>query len=122
MRYLDTTFKSEIDLAEEEKKQNLISKFAGGPKREDMVVKNVNLAYKGQKNMFKRGKNAERYDVLNKNFIRAVRRYLWELFKKEFGTSLFPNKSSELYRQYVVKFYDKYFKQYGSIEITEASD
>ena len=118
--YLDTTFKSEINLAEEEKKQILISKSAGGPKREDMVVENVNLAYRGQKNMFKRGKYAERYDVLSKNFVRGVRRYLWELFEKEFDTSLLPNKSSELYKQYVVKFYDKYFKQYGSREITES--
>ena len=121
MRYLDTTFKSEINLAEEEKKQILISKFARGPKREDMVVENVNLAYKGQKNMFKRGKNAERYDVLNKNFIRAVRRYMWELFKKEFDTSLLQKKPSELYRQYVIKFYDKYFKEYESREISDSS-
>ena len=61
-----------------------------------------------------------RYDVLYKTFIRAVRRYLWMLFEKEFDTSLLRNKTSQLYREYVIKFYDKYFKQYSSNEIAEA--
>ena len=35
----------------------------------------VNLAYRGHKHMYPKGKNAERRDVLYKNFIRATRRY-----------------------------------------------
>ena len=122
LRYLDTTFKPEINLAEDEKKQLLISKPVENSKKLDMVVENVNLSYRGQKNMFKRGKYAERYDVLSKNFIRGVRRYLWELFEKEFDTSLLQKNVSELYRQYVVKFYDKYFKQHASHEVSETSN
>ena len=41
--------------------------------------------------------------------------------KKEFDTSLLQKKPSELYRQYVIKFYDKYFKEYESREISDSS-
>ena len=114
LRYLDTNFKSEINLAIDDKSQLFMASSAKVSKKEDMVVEDVNLAYRGQKHMFKKGKNADRYDVLFKTFIRAVRRYLWELFEKDFDVSLFQNKKiSEKYRQFVIKFYDKYFKQYS---------
>ena len=79
----------------------------------------VNLSYKGNKHRFGKGKNAERRDVLYKNFIRATRRYLWSLFEKEFDTSLMPiYKPSELFKQNVKSFYEKYFKQFADNEIT----
>ena len=79
----------------------------------------VNLSYRGNKHRFEKGKNAERRDVLYKNFIRATRRYLWSLFEKEFDTSLMPiYKPSELFKQNVKNFYEKYFKQYADNEIT----
>ena len=79
----------------------------------------VNLSYRGNKHRFEKGKNAERRDVLYKNFIRATRRYLWSLFEKEFDTSLMPiYRPSELFKQNVKTFYEKYFKQFVGNEIT----
>ena len=79
----------------------------------------VNLSYRGNKHRFGKGKNAERRDVLYKNFIRATRRYLCSLFEKEFDTSLMPiYKPSELFKQNVKTFYEKYFKQFADNEIS----
>ena len=62
----------------------------------------VNLSYRGNKHRFGKGKNAERRDVLYKNFIRATRRYLWSMFEKEFDTSLMPiYKPSEVFKKNV---------------------
>ena len=76
-------FKPEINLAEDDNNQNLSFKSAENPKKEDLDIGEINLIYRGQKNMFESGKNAHRYDVLYKTFIRAVRRYLWMLFEKK---------------------------------------
>ena len=74
----------------------------------------VNLAYRGHKHMYPKGKNAERRDVLYKNFIRATRRYLWEMFEKDFKiSSLKSLKNSEEYKSFVIQFYDKHFKMYA---------
>ena len=117
LRFLDSDFKPEINLSDSN--QDLFTtKFAATSKSSEIKAEDVNLAYRGQKNMFKKGKNAERKDVTYKTFIRAVRRYLWTLFEKEFDVSKFKDrKTSEIFRQYVTRFYEKYFKQHLSTEI-----
>ena len=73
--------------------------------------------------MTDKGKNAGRRDVLCKTFIRAVRRYMWTLFEKEVDVSQFKNnKTSEFYRQSVIKFYEKHFQKYSDLEIAPYKD
>ena len=106
IKYLDSEFKSEINLLNDDNTLFVASKPLDAPKSEDSLNTSVKLDFRGHKNMFPKGKNAERRDVLYKNFIRATRRYLWEMFEKDFDVSLMPiGKPSDLYQQNVEKFY-----------------
>ena len=115
-RYLDSDFKPEIDLSED-----ITPKLFAGDKFNDSIVKcnevsvnKVNLAYQGHKDANYKGLYSERRDILCKNLIRAIRRYLWELFIKEYDiTSYSSKKASELFKQNVSEFYEKNFKQYA---------
>ena len=80
----------------------------------------VNLAYRGQKNLHQRGKHAQRIDVLFKNFIRSTRRYLWEMFSKEFDTEQIND--DWIYTEKVIEFYSKFFKPFESSEVSNWKD
>ena len=45
-----------------------------------LEVEEINLAYRGHKHMYPKGKYSERRDVLYKNLIRATRRYSYLIF------------------------------------------
>jgi hypothetical protein len=79
LKYLDTNLNPEINLKESDQ----LSLFINFKHPE------INLNYRGQKHNFDKGANAERKDILCKNLLRALRRYLWELFKKEYDISTF---------------------------------
>ena len=93
-RYLDSDFKLEIDLYED-----VTPKLFAGDKFNDSIAKydevsvnKVNLAYQGHKDANHKGLYSERRDILCKNFIRAIRRYLWELFTKEYDITSYSSK------------------------------
>ena len=109
LRYLDSNFKSEINLLDDEFELFKFSKPSEVLKSVDLGIVGVNLSYREQKNMFTKGVNAERRDVLYKSFIRATRRYLWTMFGNEFDISLIPlRKPSEIYKKNVRTFYQKF--------------
>ena len=123
LRYLDNEFKSEINLINDDIQATFVSKPSETVKSEDLPINNVKLDYRGHKHMFSKGRYAERRDVLYKSFIRATRRYLWEMFEKDFDVSLMPYcKPSELYQQNVKKYYETHFKQYADPSISESAE
>jgi hypothetical protein len=79
LKYLDTNLKAEINLTESDQLSTFIN----------FKYPEISLKYRGQKHNFDRGANAERKDILCKNLLRALRRYLWELFQKENNISTF---------------------------------
>ena len=118
-RYLNYSIKSEVILNNNVQEKFNFAKFSRGSKSEDISIDKVNLDYIGNKHMFEKGENAERRDVLYKNFIRAIRRYLWVLFENEFDISMLPlYRPSKLFNEYIWSFYEKYFKPFVSDEIT----
>ena len=120
LRFLDQSFKSEIKLNENEE-QLFVNKSSDSSKNDNIFAEEVNLAYRGQKHLHPKGIHSERKDVLYKSFIRAVRRYLWSMFVKEFDISKISlPKPSELYKQYVKEFYQKHLKEYASQSIKES--
>ena len=122
MRFLDQSFKPEIKLNEDED-QLFVWKSSDPPKNENTFTEEINLAYKGQKHLQPKGIHSERKDVLYKSLIRAVRRYLWSMFAKEFDISKIPLlKPSELYKQFVKEFYQKHLKEYACQSIKESCD
>ena len=123
LRYLDSEFKPEINLLNDDDKVLFVSKPSEILINENATTNNVKLDYRGHKHMLLKGKHAERRDVLYKCFIRATRRYLWEMFEKDFDVSLMPyGKPSELYQQNVKRFYDIHLKQYADPSISESAD
>ena len=118
LRYLDFNFKSEINLWNDRFELFKFSKSSKVLKSADLGIQEVNLTYRGQKNMFTKGVNAERRDVLYKSLIRATRRYLWAMFENEFDIFQIPaNKPSDLYKQNVRSLYEKFFRSFTSDEI-----
>ena len=85
IKFLDSEFKAEIKLSDEAGDILFTKEEIKEFKIEDPEV---NLSYRGQKNLHQRGKHAHRIDILFKSFIRWTRRYLWELFEKEYDISL----------------------------------
>ena len=103
--FFDSNINQEIKLLSDNSEQILINAPSEKVDKINCENKEVNLSYRGNKHKFGKGKNAERRDVLYKNFIRATRRYLWSLFEKEFDTSLMPiYKPSEIFKQNVKTF------------------
>ena len=116
IRFLDSSFKPEINLSNNDTKDWLL--FISQAKVTKINSPEVNLWYKGNKNMHQKGKYWERTDVVLKTLIRSTRRYLWELFESQFGTSdLVCNKPSELFKEKVLSFYSKNFKSFEGDEI-----
>ena len=106
--YLDKNVKQEINLTES---AQLSTSFNYKPPE-------VNLIYRGQKHNFDRGVNSERKDVLWKNLLRALRRYLWGLFKSEFDTSEFTRVDRKrIYNKSVWKFVDLHLWKCPSVEM-----
>ena len=122
MRFLDQSFKPEIKLNEDEDRL-FVCNSSGTPKNDNTFAEEVNLAYRGQKHLQPKGMHSERKDVLYKSLIRAVRRYLWSMFEKEFDISKIPlPKPSELYKQFVKRFYQKHLQEYACQSIKESCD
>ena len=91
--------KNEATLSDHDDAQLHFNKNSEKPISEDKKTEEVNLEYRGNKSNFSKGKFAERYDVICKTLIRAVRRYLWELFEKQFDVSILSKgKPSDLYK------------------------
>ena len=123
LRYLDSNFKSEINLLDDGFELFKFSKSSEALKSADLGIEEVNLTYRGHKHMFTKGLNAERRDVLYKSFIRATRRYLWTMFENEFDISLMPvNKPSDVYRKNVRSLYEKFFRSFASNQITSSEE
>ncbi|CAI2386337.1 unnamed protein product [Moneuplotes crassus] len=84
-----------------------------------------NLRYKGNKNSHKKGKFADRADVINKTIMRSIKRYLWELYISELEEP--PRrvlKSNKEYYFYLEKMFKKYFldifkNKYGESEVLQ---
>ena len=68
------------------------------------------LNYKGNKNGKQKGKFSEIPDVLNKNLIRSLSRYLAELYIYHNGVLHKSNKSISNKKTRVKSFYQKFFK------------
>lgn len=99
--YLDNYFKPEIDLSEP-------LPFETAPVVEKELK--VNIFYRGQKNNFIKGKNAERKDVIHKTLLRGFRRFLWEKFSKNYNLSnIKKNNSSSEYKENLFSFIEDYF-------------
>lgn len=78
--------------------------------------KSVYLFYRGQKHSLAKGMFSERRDVIFKTLIRAVRRYLWELFAQEEGLNprITKMKKNE-FKSRTQGFYNRLFKaQFGA--------
>ena len=58
LKCLDMNFKPEINLAEDDNIKIFSFKSEESPKKEDLDIGEINLIYRGQKNMYERGKNA----------------------------------------------------------------
>mmetsp|Transcript_26401 Transcript_26401/g.23331 ORF Transcript_26401/g.23331 Transcript_26401/m.23331 type:complete len:146 (+) Transcript_26401:830-1267(+) len=67
---------------------------------------------KENKNNQVKGIHSERKDILQKNFLRSIRRFLWNLFVTEFDIKEINDKpkSSRLYSKMMMELYTKYFK------------
>ena len=110
LKYLDSNFKSEINLSHSVSDQIKLWFPSDVSKSVDLCLEKINLTYRGHKHMFVKGVNAERRDVLYKSFIRALRRYLWTMFDKDFDFSQnATSKTSAEYKQNVKIFYEKIF-------------
>ena len=71
----------------------------------------VNLKFRGQQNLKEKGMYSERPEVLNKNLLRSIRRYLKEQYKSKklsFKLSLQSNKANK--RDMIIKFYNETVK------------
>ena len=65
-----------------------------------------------------KGRNAERRDVAYKTFIRSVRRYLWEIFTKQFGKEFMKNDNwAQFYSDFVTQFYNEHFKPHVAVHM-----
>ena len=63
-----------------------------------------------------KGVHSERRDILHKNLIRSIRRYLWSQFKSLYNISLFgKRKHSSLYEISVKSFFQNFLKSKTSI-------
>ena len=94
-----TSLKKEIILSDHDYARLHSTKNSKKSINEDLKTEEVNLEYRGNKSNFIKGKFAERYDVICKTLIRSVRRYLWELFEKQFDVSILSKgKPSDLYK------------------------
>ena len=82
LEFLNKHFKPEINLTPNIEDIKSLQNNLKEPTYSDN--NEINLNYKGHKNMWEKGKNAERRDVVYKTFIRSVRRYLWSLFSSKF--------------------------------------
>ena len=119
LKYLDSNFKSEINLSHSVTDQIKFWFPSDVSKSSDLCLEEINLTYRGHKHMFVKGVNAERRDVLYKNFIRALRRYLWTMFDRDFDFSQnATSKTSAEFKQNVKIFYEKYFRPFANEEIT----
>ena len=101
IEYLDNFFKPEIDLSEQQPYETA----PVGTKESK-----VNIFYRGQKNNFLKGKNAERKDVIHKTLLRGVIRFLWEKFTAEHDVSgMTKSKAKAEYQKSLRSFIEKYF-------------
>ena len=66
--------------------------------------------YRGNKNHKKKNKYSETPEVLKKNLIRSLKRYLTELYFSEYGDLKKSNKSAPAKRARVQMLYEKHFK------------
>ena len=70
----------------------------------------MKLNYKGNKNNKEKNKYSEVPEVLKKNLIRSLKRYLTELYTSEYGYLNNANKSVSAKKTRVKMFFDKHFK------------
>ena len=71
----------------------------------------VNLKFRGQQNLKEKGMYSERPEVLNKNLLRSIRRYLKEQYKSQklsFRPFLQCSKANK--RSMVIKYYTETIK------------
>jgi hypothetical protein len=101
IEYLDNYFKPEIDLSEKKL-------FETAPI--ETKASKINIFYRGQKNNFVKGKNAERKDVIHKTLLRGIRRFLWEKFTNEYDLSIISKVNSATeYRKSLRSFIEERF-------------
>ena len=116
IQYLDKYFKPEINLCDESKDEGSLQESLKESQSQDQ--ENIKLNYKGHKHMNDKGRNAERRDVAYKTFIRSVRRYLWEIFTKQFGKEFMKNDNwAQLYSDFVTQFYNEHFKPHVAVHM-----
>ena len=70
----------------------------------------LKLNYKGNKNHREKNKYSEAPEVLKKNLIRSLRRYLTQLYTSDYNHLNKPNKSMQARKMRVQTFYEKHFK------------
>lgn len=117
LNYLDHYFKPEINLRDESDNLSytpLNSKWSEELESEQTKPA-VNLHYRGQKNLFSKGKYSERRDVIYKTLMRSLRRFLLELFLTEAEFQTFSKKKSSIeYYDELSRFYLKHVKSRSS--------
>ena len=70
----------------------------------------MKLNYKGNKNHKEKNEYSEAPEVLKKNLIRSLRRYLTQIYTIEYGDLKKANKSASAKRARVQMLYEKHFK------------
>ena len=116
IQYLDKYFKPEINLCDESKDEESLQGSLKESQSQDQ--ESIKLNYKGHKHMNDKGRNAERRDVAYKTFIRSVRRYLWEIFTKQFGKEFMKDDNwAQLYSDFVTQFYNEHFKPHVAVHM-----
>ena len=112
-----TSLKNDATLSDLDDARLHFNKNSEKPINEDKKTEEVNLENRGNKSNFNKGKFAERYDVIRKNLFRVVRRYLWELFDKQFDVSVLPKINRQIStNKYVIELYDTRFRDYANEE------
>ena len=85
----------------------------------------VKQKYKGNRIDSSKGVHSERRDILHKNLIRSIRRYLWTQFQSEHDVSKFGSrKHSDIYEQWAKSFYQRFLKSKTIVgeELSEEQD
>ena len=74
------------------------------------MTSDLKLNYKGNKNHKEKNKYSEAPEVLKKNLIRSLRRYLTQLYTTDYNHLRKPNKSVAARKMRVQTFYEKHIK------------
>ena len=111
-----TKSRNPSEVSEEKDQIKDLEKVSLSPKETQESPKKgdeVNLNYKGNKHYRGKGTNAERIDILYKNFLRSIRRYLWHMFTSEYDIKQIKGwkQSREAYIKYLKEFYEKHFQK-----------